>query len=84
MWKNAELWQYIPFIGMAIKPPTEDRGPWFTRLIEAAIIGGVTMFGTVRVLDTDIQWIKTSIQTINSEQNDRIKRLENLYFTPRQ
>ncbi len=57
----------IPFIGMVTggkEPP-----PLLTKLFEAAILGGVVMYGTVSLNGKDIEWIKREINEIQDKQN---------------
>ena len=57
---------HLPFISlMAGGPPPQNQ--FFVRLIEAAIIGGVTTWGTVQVLDTDIAWLKQSVRHLEQK-----------------
>lgn len=75
--KNVDLWHRIyelahwsPFL--ALVTDNENFRQITVRLVEAAIIGGIVMYGTVAVLKNDIDWIKKSI----SDSERRIERLE--------
>ena len=83
-WRNPEFWHAVPFIGLMVKPPNGViSGSLITRLLEAAVIGGVVMWGTVQVLGTDIDWLKKQVSEINYKQDARIERLENWLLVPR-
>lgn len=56
----------LPFIGMALSSG-EGQGRVFTRLVEAAIIGGVVTWGTVQVLGADIDWLKQSVTELKAD-----------------
>jgi hypothetical protein len=66
MEKYHHLIQYIPFIGLAAGEAS--RSPLITRIIEMAIAGMIFMFGTVKVLESDLNFIKDRIAAIEAEQ----------------
>lgn len=85
VFKNPEFWHAVPFIGLMVKPPTEGTPMWslITRLLEAAIIGGVVMYGTVQVLSKDIEWLKITVSEVNQKQDKRIERIESWFIGPK-
>lgn len=85
-WRSPDIWHAVPFVGLMVKPTPENAQTWalITRLLEAAIIGGVVMWGTVKVLSNDIDWIKRQITEVNTKQDARIDRLESWVLLPRQ
>lgn len=57
------MMDFVPFMALALG----DQTPVITRLIEAGIIGGVVMFGTVTAIDKDIEWLKHELREVKSE-----------------
>lgn len=51
---------YIPFVGLATRQAGQAT-PVITRLMEAAVIAGITLYGTVSILQTDMRWLKQSM-----------------------
>lgn len=64
-----DLIQYIPFVGLAVQGAQQHAGnPAITRLMEAAIIGAVTMYGTVQVLSTEIKGLSIQVAELKQDQ----------------
>ena len=78
-WRNPDIWQWVPFVGLAVGTKNSYH-PVIVRLLEAGIIGAVVTWGTVQVLGNDIAWIKSTMQQQTQQQNVRIERLEALYL----
>lgn len=57
------LW-HIPFIGLMVN---SDHSPIITRLIEAVIIGGVVMYGTVKVLGARVDHVSARLDRVQVE-----------------
>jgi hypothetical protein len=75
-----EAIQYVPFVSLANSPIEEQRGasmwthPLFVRLLEAAIIAGVVLYGTVQsatqhitTLREDLIEVKVELKEIRSQ-----------------
>ena len=58
--------EFIPFVALAVGSPIPT--PLVTRLMEAAIIGAVVTYGTVKSIGSDIDYIKQEIVSIKAEQ----------------
>lgn len=69
---NAAL-HALPFVGLITGKAAGS--PLITRLLEAAIIGGVLLFGVVESVGTDIEWLKARVQVIESQQNVMMREL---------
>ena len=64
-----ELIQYIPFIGLAAQGMQQHAGnPVVTRLMEAAIIGAIAMYGTVQVLSAEIKGLSVQVSELKQDQ----------------
>ena len=59
--------QYIPFVSLATSDPAYHHPPLITRLLEAAIIGGVIMFGTVEQLGTRLSRLETEVNQMRTD-----------------
>lgn len=71
-----ELVQYVPFVSLANSPIEEQRGasmwthPLFVRLLEAAIIAGVVLYGTVQSATQTIGTLREDIAELKVEMKD--------------
>ena len=76
-----EIAQHIPFVSMAVMPvAATGKVPMFvTRLMEAAIIGGIIMFGTVKTLEHDLAAMSNTIQEIKAD----MKEIRRDFYRPR-
>lgn len=72
----AEHASAIPFIGMMTK--RAEGQPIITRLIEAAIIGGVVMYGTVQAVSKDIIWLKSGLTEVKSSIRDMRQEIHDI------
>ena len=61
----TQLVDWVPFIGLAIGNP--EHQPVITRLIEAAIIGVVVMYGTVQATGARIDGLEQRVQEVKAE-----------------
>ena len=69
---------YIPFFGLAVGNNTAGTTPIVTRLIEAAIIGAVIMYGTVQVLGERID----NIATVQKEMKQELRDFKQDFYRP--
>jgi len=61
--------QYVPFVGLAVQGAQHhSSSPAVTRLMEAAIIGAVTMYGTVQVIGTKVDVLHIQVQELKADQ----------------
>lgn len=65
---HKELIQYIPFIGLAVQGAQHQQNPAITRLLEAAIIGAVTMYGTVQVIGAKVELLSIQVNELKADQ----------------
>lgn len=64
-----ELLQYIPFVGLAVQGVQHHQNnPAITRLMEAAIIGAVTMYGAVQVIGAKVDALSTQVIELKQDQ----------------
>lgn len=64
-----DLLQYVPFIGLAVQgAQSHAANPAVTRLAEAAIIGAVTMYGTVQVIGTKVDVLQAQVHEVKTDQ----------------
>ena len=66
MWKQRIL-EVTPFVATIIGK-TPDAVPWATRLVELAIVGVVSSYGTIKTLENDVGILKQ--QLARNEQMD--------------
>jgi hypothetical protein len=71
-----EIIQYVPFVSLANSPVEEKMGasmwthPLFVRLLEAAIIAGVVLYGTVQSATQTIGTLREDITELKVEMKD--------------
>lgn len=66
---SKELIQYIPFVGLAVQGVQQHASnPAVTRLMEAAIIGAVTMYGTVQVIGAKVEVLSAQVTELKADQ----------------
>lgn len=72
--KAMDHWRHVveslPFIGLMAGGPGPHQSPALTRLIEAAIIGGIVLYGTVQVLDAQIKAVHSDLTEIKKSQSE--------------
>lgn len=71
--------QYIPFIGLALQDATNNtHQPIVIRLIEAAIIGGIVMYGTQQVMAERMDGFEDRLIEVKQD----IKQIRSDIYTP--
>jgi outer membrane murein-binding lipoprotein Lpp len=66
-----EVAQWMPFLAMVRRNPNEPTGPWShqltVRLLEAAIIGGVVLWGTVQTTQAKIDHMTQQLSQVRED-----------------
>jgi hypothetical protein len=67
-----EMMQWLPFFSLMNRNSTgHGASPWThpvsVRLIEAAIIGGVVLYGTVQATETKLNYIGQQLEQVRAE-----------------
>lgn len=67
-----EMMQWLPFVSLMNRNPSaHGAGPWShpltIRLLEAAIIGGVVLYGTVQATETKLDHLGEQLQQMRAE-----------------
>jgi len=67
----------IPFIGLAVRAPENIPRPLVTRLVEAAIIGGIVLYGSVQINSSRIEDMKSYMdKTVQQIREDQRKAMQ--------
>lgn len=75
-----EAVQYVPFLSLVNRPrEAEGKGMWThpltVRLLEAAIIAGIVMYGTVQSAEVKLSHIHLQLQELKSEVHEMRQQL---------
>lgn len=74
---DPNIWQWVPFIGLAVNSGKDNiHSPWVVRLIEAAIVGAVTMYGTTEKLGERITGLEKRLEQRAILADHRMDRIE--------
>ncbi len=68
--------EHTPLIGLVV---SKMKSPFIAQLIVAIIVGAITLFGTVNVLGTKIDFMSAQLNTIGSvliRQDNRLRIVE--------
>jgi hypothetical protein len=75
-WESVrELMQFVPFLSLANRPKEQEgktllTHPLTVRLMEAAIIAGVVLYGTVQGAEVKLQHIYLELQELKQDVNE--------------
>lgn len=67
----------LPFVGMVMKKDMQQHQPIITRLLESAVLGAIVLYGVVKVVETDITWIKRDLVEVKTDIREIRRMLRN-------